>query len=62
MNSVHRILQYYSIIDKSGKEDQFFLGAGLVSKRGAQGILDAIEVASINTIGAEATEYIIGRK
>jgi len=57
-SQIDKIYVLIKVIDKTGKEDQFFLGAGLVSKRGAQGILDAIEVASINTIGAEATDYV----
>jgi hypothetical protein len=57
-SQIDKIYILIKVIDKSGKEDQYFIGAGLISKRGAQGILDAVEIASINTIGAEATEYV----
>lgn len=49
---------YYVVIDKSGKENQFFLVAGPVSKREVQEILDAIKIVSISTTGTKATEYV----
>lgn len=48
-SQTNKIYVIIKVINKSGKEDQFFLGDGLVSKRRAQGILDAIEVSHLLT-------------
>lgn len=41
-----------------GVEQLYFSGTGQVEQRGVEGILNAIETASKNTVGQELTEYI----
>lgn len=55
---IDKIYVIIKVINKFGKEEQFFLGAGEVCKRGAVGILESIETACINILGIEVSEYI----
>jgi len=55
IDTIYIILKTVSL---KGVEEQYFLGAGQVEQRGAEGILDAIETACINNVGHDVTEYI----
>ncbi|KAL5245424.1 hypothetical protein ACI65C_012834 [Semiaphis heraclei] len=55
IDKIYIILKTVSL---KGVEEQYFLGAGQVEQRGAEGILDAIETACINNVGHDVTEYI----
>lgn len=49
---IDEIYVIIKVINKSGKEEQFFLGADEVYKRGALDILEGIETACINILGS----------
>jgi hypothetical protein len=55
---IDKIYVLIKVVNKSGKEEHFFLGTGEVCKRGAQGILEAIETGCINILAIELSEYV----
>ncbi|KAL4084425.1 hypothetical protein QTP88_028247 [Uroleucon formosanum] len=57
-SQIDKIYIILKTVSLKGVEEQYFLGAGQVEQRGAEGILDAIETACINNVGHDVTEYI----
>jgi len=57
-SQIDKIYVIIKTVSLKGVEEQYLLGAGQVEKRGAEGILDAIETACINNVGHDVTEYI----
>lgn len=57
-SEIDKIYIILKTVSLKGVKEQYFLGAGQVEQRGAEGILDAIETACINNVGHDVTEYI----
>lgn len=57
-SQVDKIYVLLKIITKEGTSNQYFLGAGQVTERGAQGVMQAVHSASLSTIGEKATEFV----
>lgn len=57
-SQIDKIYIILKTVSLKGVEEQYFLGAGQVELRSAEGILDAIETAYINNVGHDVTEYI----
>lgn len=49
----------FKVISKDGETSQYFLDAGQVFKKRAQGVMQAIESVSLSTLGEKATEYVL---
>ncbi|KAF0714641.1 E3 SUMO-protein ligase KIAA1586-like isoform X4 [Aphis craccivora] len=57
-SQIDKIYVLLKVVSKNGETNQYFLGAGQVIKRGALGVLQAIESASLSTIGEKATDFV----
>ncbi|KAL4122559.1 hypothetical protein QTP88_014865 [Uroleucon formosanum] len=57
-SQIDKIYIILKTVSLKGVEEQYFLGAGQVEQRGAEGILDAVETACINNVGHDVSEYI----
>lgn len=58
-SQIDKIYILLKIITKKGEQEQYFLGSGQVCKRGAEGLLEAIESAIRNNVGEATMEYIL---